>query len=589
MNNNNALANFDQKFVEENRIATLKTRIENLAKWDIEDPEIIPDYQWYYHAREKRLTYVEKDLGSMTDREVVAKSLSCVGHSIFSADFDPVYVRQLVPTDADTKKSASFFTNRRHLMNLILDYRVNVRMERRYPWTHDSFWYYFLKEDSKMSALVENDMPKNVQYLFMVKKLYWNEPLLKVHPDVFNALRDTESMLERCYTSPTLTAALDIIRNEIRPIYVKLVEDDDNEDADDNRQQQIQDAFENLKTMAAIQQKLQEMSDWHKADAEKNKAEGEEKQNFAEDIDKQFDDAESAKAEAAKYGQDEVANKSVSQGHEEPTLAKDDYLTYEKMYAEVYPVLNYFVKSLRSIMKDNAINRTWGNYRSGTLNTNKLFRLSTKCDKVFKRKVHRRHKDYAVTLLIDESGSMCSSEKNRNAAKAAILFAEVLNKVGIKFEVRAFNASHRCYKKFNEPYKRKQRRNMEKIIINSHSSDARCNNDWFAVNQAMHNLRMHGNKETERMLFVFSDGLPAEDSGLIPVGDRKRLPSNKQNYNKFDLKYEVTEWGKHAYVCGIGIKARHVGDYYKNNALCDDVLKLPRLLMSKLKHNIRRW
>ena len=84
----------------------------------------------------------------------------------------------------------------------------------------------------------------------------------------------------------------------------------------------------------------------------------------------------------------------------------------------------------------------------------------------------RKHKDYAVTILVDESGSMCSNEKNKNAARSCVLFAEVLNKVGIPFEIRSFNCTSRCHKKFTDKFSRKHRRNIETIILSSHGNDA---------------------------------------------------------------------------------------------------------------------
>lgn len=84
----------------------------------------------------------------------------------------------------------------------------------------------------------------------------------------------------------------------------------------------------------------------------------------------------------------------------------------------------------------------------------------------------RRHKDYAVSLLVDMSGSMTCNEKNRNAAKATVLLAEVLNQVGIPFEIRGFNEYFYLYKKADEKFSWKHRRNIEQIIIESYGRGA---------------------------------------------------------------------------------------------------------------------
>ena len=188
-------------------------------------------------------------------------------------------------------------------------------------------------------------------------------------------------------------------------------------------------------------------------------------------------------------------------GHEEPRLAKSDYMSYEQMYAEILPVLPFFKSKIKSIMKDNRYNRRGGAYRTGKLNTKKLYRWKAGSDRIFSRKIIRHHKDYMVTLLVDESGSMCSNEKNRNAAKATVLFSEVLSAAEIPFEIRGFNEYHRCYKQAHEKFNWKHRRQIERIIVESHSRGAGYNNDGFAVNQAAHHLRLKGGKVKKYLLF----------------------------------------------------------------------------------------
>ena len=58
---------------------------------------------------------------------------------------------------------------------------------------------------------------------------------------------------------------------------------------------------------------------------------------------------------------------------------------------------------------------------------------------------------------------MCSDEKNRNAAKGHSS-QKFWNKVGIPFEIRAFNETFRLYKQFDEKIYWKQRRNLERVI-----------------------------------------------------------------------------------------------------------------------------
>ena len=240
-------------------------------------------------------------------------------------------------------------------------------------------------------------------------------------------------------------------------------------------------------------------------------------------------------------------------------------------------------------MTDNRYNRQGWTYRSWKLNNKKLYRWKCNSDRIFARKILRRHKDYAVSLLIDESGSMCSEDKNRNAAKATVLFSEVLSRVGIPFEIRAFNTSHRCYKKFHEGFTWKHRRQIEKIILESHWRWAWGTNDAFAINQASYHLNKTGEKETERILIVMTDGMPSPCCSDIPREDQLRLPRNKREYDAFDTHFEVAQAGGTATCIGVWIKAPYVVDYYPQNVYCEEVNDLPRLVLNKLKQNIRRW
>ena len=85
-----------------------------------------------------------------------------------------------------------------------------------------------------------------------------------------------------------------------------------------------------------------------------------------------------------------------------------------------------------------------------------------------------------------------------------------------------------------------------------------------------------------------SDGLPAPCGDDIPKEDKKRLPSTKKCYYDFDLAYEVAQASRRATCIGVGIRAHHVTEYYPQNAICDEVTELPKIILNKLKANIKR-
>lgn len=303
-----------------------------------------------------------------------------------------------------------------------------------------------------------------------------------------------------------------------------------------------------------------------------------------------FQQYESVEQKEEKSFDDEImeAAKKLesSHGYNPSNWTSWQKVPYEILYSSVYPYIGYFKKKLGSIMKDNLYNRQWGDYRTGKLNSKKLYRFKCKSDKLFTRKVHRLHKDYKVTILVDESGSMAWENKNRYAAEGCTLLAEVLHAAHIDFEIRGFNCSDRVYKRFGETFWWTHRRNIENIIPNTHTYDAGGNHDGYAVNLAHHHLIRGSNRSSERLLFVLSDGYPAEGGQLSDEKEKKR--TKRTMYSEFDLKHEIAEASKDTHVVGIGINAKSVLEYYENSAVCDTVSELPSLLLSQIKKCIKR-
>lgn len=245
-------------------------------------------------------------------------------------------------------------------------------------------------------------------------------------------------------------------------------------------------------------------------------------------------------------------------------------------------------------MKDNLYNREWWSYRSGKLNTKRLFKVATGSDKVFSRKVQRSHKDYKVTILVDESGSMTWQKKNYYAALGCVLLSEVLSGAQIDFEIIGFNWTIRVYKKFGEKFGWGVRENIEKIIPNSYhwadvDSNPWCNDDGYAVNYATHRMRRASTRTSERMLFVLSDGQPAESGRALSPEEQLRTGRATTSGREFNLRAEIELAEQDSYIFGIWINARHVANYYDNCAVVDDVAELPEVMLSQLKHMIKRW
>ena len=79
--------------------------------------------------------------------------------------------------------------------------------------------------------------------------------------------------------------------------------------------------------------------------------------------------------------------------------------------------------------------------RSGRLNPSSLFKLKTGDDKVFRKKVDVRAKNTALTLVIDQSGSM-SGAKIKYAGIAAYVLASILDRIKIPYNIVGFTTGN---------------------------------------------------------------------------------------------------------------------------------------------------
>ena len=92
-------------------------------------------------------------------------------------------------------------------------------------------------------------------------------------------------------------------------------------------------------------------------------------------------------------------------------------------------------------------------------------------------------------------------------------------------------------------------------------------------------MRKSSTRESERMLFVLSDGFPAESGRTLPPDERERTGRKDTGRNNFELRKEIENAEHDSYIFGIGINARHVQDYYDHCAVVDNVEELPEVIL----------
>lgn len=181
---------------------------------------------------------------------------------------------------------------------------------------------------------------------------------------------------------------------------------------------------------------------------------------------------------------------------------------------------SYLEQSLKTLSRCRVID----NRDKGSLNVQRNATLIAKSlsKNIFSKTIKGISLDTTVSILIDESGSI-GYDTSREFTKIVIAFAEVLERLKIKFEVLGHTtgcAYHcpsnagftRCskmvileHKNFNEPYR------SERYRLGSIGYHA-CNIDGEALLTAF--KRNVSQRSKRHVILVFSDGLPNDPNGF---------------------------------------------------------------------------
>lgn len=195
---------------------------------------------------------------------------------------------------------------------------------------------------------------------------------------------------------------------------------------------------------------------------------------------------------------------------------------YKRIASEVKPTTDALVKTVKRILKEENLNgERRGRYYGKMLDTGKLYRTDLK---VFKdRKQPKKEIDLALSLLIDESGSMWG-DRTYNATITAIMFAEMCEQLNISYEVFGHTASEghiylNNYKNFDSCDKKDKYRLAS---IDSYY----CNRDGAAICYAVQRLKKR--QEQRKLFIIISDGQPNDTgySGDKAKADLARLKND---------------------------------------------------------------
>jgi cobaltochelatase CobT len=191
--------------------------------------------------------------------------------------------------------------------------------------------------------------------------------------------------------------------------------------------------------------------------------------------------------------------------------------------------------------------------------------------RVYKDKHIRNAMDTAVTILVDQSGSM-SGSKMCHAVASEVLLNDVLNSIRVKNEIIGFSHVRKSnlyiHKEFNEVVNRNELIDRAMKSVNSSLNN---NADGEAILWAYERIKQR--KEPKKVMIVLSDGQPAAHT-----------PQDITGFTRNVVKR--IEVDKDVEIYGIGIMDRSVQYFYKDNEVITQASQLESALLNVLKKKV---
>jgi len=210
--------------------------------------------------------------------------------------------------------------------------------------------------------------------------------------------------------------------------------------------------------------------------------------------------------------------------------ARGDITVYRDLWMEVQREAGFLLSRFVRLLQEETYLRYAGRYRSGLLESNRLWKQRLGNYRLFQRRERGRKREVAVSLLVDESASMQGRGKSKTAAKAAILLGETLSRLDVPLEIIGYTTAefearqamhlgltpahayrtmrcspleHRLYKSFDEPFR----------FVRTRLAEIRPrHNNWDEEHLAFAHRRLRSRPERTKLILVISDGQPNGDA-----------------------------------------------------------------------------
>ncbi len=199
-----------------------------------------------------------------------------------------------------------------------------------------------------------------------------------------------------------------------------------------------------------------------------------------------------------------------------------DQNVYEQYRREVLPLIEKLEQELQQIFVDTTTTSWRSGYKTGKrIDIKKRIQEKAKDvpaieSRAWQKRERPQEKDYAITLLNDLSGSMRGATMQEDF-KAKIVFAEVLNKIGINVEILGFNDEVYEYQAFGQPMSPAIREHMGGMFKEVDDSCCKAcggehNETDLGWATQVASERLSQQKAVHKILIALSDGRLEESS-----------------------------------------------------------------------------
>lgn len=263
---------------------------------------------------------------------------------------------------------------------------------------------------------------------------------------------------------------------------------------------------------------------------------------------------------------------------EQAKKLRESLSEYDKYREEVLPLINSLENDLRQIFTARRSSRWETGYKAGKrIDIKKRIQEKAKGvsaveSRAWQKRELPQEKDYAITLLVDLSGSMQEEDKIKETFKAVVLLSEVLNRLSIKIEILGFNSALHEFQNFGDKMSPEIRKKIPDMLTEVTTFRAGYNDDGWALQEASKRLKRQ--QADQKLLLVFSDGQPA--------------PTYRHEGAEFDLNRVVSEIirkEKDQKLIGLGVGrgTRHVKEYYPRSLANIDVKQMAKEIAKLIK------